>query len=96
MAKAKQATPVQEETKQIVLTQEQFDKLRLIQDTIDTETSTLKETIGDTDLKPIELGFNIGSAHASLYDACNQLENLLDTIDPVEEIDWTWDDEDKN
>ena len=96
MAKAKQATPVKSEPKPIILTQEQFDKLRYIQDIIDTETGTLKNTISDTDLKPIELGFNIGSAHASLYEACDQLENLLDSIDPVEEIDWTWDDEDKN
>ncbi len=89
MAKAKQATPVKSEPKQIVLTQEQFDKLRHIQDIIDTETSTLKETIGDTDLEPIEIGFNIGSAHASLNDACDQLENLLDTIDPLDyEISW--------
>ena len=96
MAKAKQATPAKSEPKPIILTQEQFDKLRHIQDIIDTETGTLKNTIGDTDLKSIELGFNIGSAHASLYEACDQLENLLDSIDPVEEIDWTWDDEDKN
>jgi len=92
MAKAK-ATPV--ELKQIILTQEQFDKLRYIQDIIDTETRTLKDTISDTDLEPIELGFNIGSAHAALNDACDQLENLLDSIDPVEEIDWTWEDESK-
>jgi len=95
MAKAKQATPVKSEPKQIVLTQEQFDKLRHIQNVIDTETSTLKETIGDTDLEPIEIGFNIGSAHSSLHDACDQLENLLDTIDP-DDYEISWDDEDEN
>jgi hypothetical protein len=95
MAKAK-TTPVKEEQKQIVLTQEQFNKLRYIQNAIEIETSTLKDTISDTDLEPIEIGFNIGSAHSSLYDACDQLENLLDSIDPNDEDkdglgdDWDW------
>jgi hypothetical protein len=87
--------PVKKEPKQIVLTKEQFQKLRHIQDIIDTETGTLKETIGDTDLEPIEIGFNIGSAHASLYEAYNQLESILDEVDPIEDVDWTWDDDDK-
>ena len=94
MAKAK-ATPVKKEPKQIILTQEQFNKLRYIQNIVDSEIETLKDTIGDTDLQPIELGFNIGSAHASLYEVCNQLENLLDEVEPTEDIDWTWDDDDK-
>jgi hypothetical protein len=95
MAKAKQATPVKKEPKQIILTQEQFNKLRHIQNVIDSETETLKDTIGDTDLKPIELGFNIGSSHASLYEVCNQLENLLDSIDPLD-YEFSFDDEDEN
>jgi hypothetical protein len=94
MSKEK-TTPVKSEPKPIILTQEQFDKLRYIQDIIDTETGTLKNTIGDTDLKPIELGFNIGSAHSSLYEACDQLENLLDSIDPLD-YEISWDDEDES
>ena len=95
MAKAK-TTPVKEKPKQIVLTQEQYDKLRHIQYIIDDEISELKDTISDTDLEPIEIGFNISSAHSSLYDACDQLENLLDSIDPNDEDkdglgdDWDW------
>ena len=94
MAKAK-TTPVKQEVKQIILTQEQFDKLRYIQDVIDTETSDLKDAVADTNLEPIELGFNIGSVHASLYEACNQLESLLDSIDPLD-YEISWDDEDEN
>jgi len=93
MSKTK-TTPVKEEQKQIVLTQEQFNKLRYIQNAIEIETSTLKDTISDTGLEPIEIGFNIGSAHSSLYDVCNQLENLLDSVDPNDDEedgdDWDW------
>ena len=93
MAKAK--TTVTKEVKQIVLTQEQFNKLRDIQNTIDSETETLKETVGDTSLEPIEIGFNIGSAHSALFGACNDLEEILDEIDPLE-YEISWDDEDEN
>lgn len=94
MAKAK-ATPVKKEEKLIILTKEQFQKLRQIQDIIDTEINDLKEAVADTDLEPIELGFNIGSTHSTLFEACNNLENILDAIDPIESIDWSWD-EDEN
>ena len=94
MAKAK-TTPVKQEVKQIVLTQEQFNKLRHIQDVIDPEINDLKTTISDTDLEPIEIGFNIGSVHSTLYGACNDLENLLDSIDPLD-YEISWDDEDEN
>ena len=93
MAKAK-ATPVKEE-KLITLTQEQFNTLIQIQDAINTEISDLKDAVADTDLEPIELGFNIGSVHASLYEVCNQLEIIINSINPLD-YEISWDDEDEN
>jgi hypothetical protein len=88
MAKAK-VTPVKSEPT-IVLTREQFQKLREIEYVIDRETSDLKDTIADTDLTPIEIGFNIGSTHAGLIEISNQLEKLLDSIQPEDLYDdWT-------
>lgn len=92
MAKAK-AISVKKEEKLITLTKEQFQKLRQIQDIIDTEINDLKDAVADTDLEPIELGFNIGSVHSTLYEACNNLENILDAVDPIESVDWSWDEE---
>ena len=91
MAKAKQT---QSEPKQIVLTQEQFDKLIEIYQTLDDATDEISK-LADGELNNIQLGYNLGMINSSLERAYNALDELTDDINPNRES-WFNDDEDEN
>jgi len=90
MAKAKQT---QSEPKQIVLTQEQFDKLIEIYQTLDDATDEISNLV-DGEFNNIQLGYNLGMINSSLERAYNALDELTDAIDPNRES-W-FNDEDEN
>jgi hypothetical protein len=90
MSKAK-TTPVKEEPKQIVLTQEQFDTLIKIYTALDEATDGISNLI-DNDLPPIKLGYNLGMINNDLQRAYNSLDELTDNINPNS---WWNDDEDE-
>jgi hypothetical protein len=102
MAKAK-ATPetqVTPESKQIVLTQEQYSELISIYDVMNEVTDQISD-LADTELTPIQLGYNLGMINSELQSAFNKLDNLTDDINPVKD-NWGYDsdnddeDEDEN
>jgi hypothetical protein len=77
MAKAKQ-TPV--ETKQIVLTTEQYAVLFKVQSLLDSASDTLNDIDGDDNL--FEIGRQVGDASADLISAFNELGDLIDETNP--------------
>ena len=93
MSKTK-TTPVKEEQKQIVLTQEQFDKLIEIYQTLDDATDEISN-LADGEFNNIQLGYNLGMINSSLERAYNALDELTDNINPNRES-WFNDDEDEN
>ena len=79
MSKVKQVK--QEETKQIVLTQEQFDTLINIYQVLDNTTDEIANLI-DSDLDPMKLGYNLGMINSELQTAYNTIDELTDAINP--------------
>jgi hypothetical protein len=94
MAKAK-ATPVQSEPKQIVLTEEQYSELISIYDVINEVTDQISD-LADTELTPIQLGYNLGMINSELQSAFNKLDNLTDDINPVKDNWWNDEEDDKD
>ena len=94
MAKAKQTQPEPKEPKQIVLTQEQFDKLIEIYQTLDNATDEISN-LADGEFNNIQLGYNLGMINSSLERAYNALDELTDAIDPNRDS-WWGNDEDEN
>jgi hypothetical protein len=84
MAKAKQTQP---ESKQIVLTQEQYNELISIYDVMNEVTDQISD-LADTELTPIQLGYNLGMINSELQSAFNKLDNLTDAINPVKDNWW--------
>jgi len=92
MAKAKQTSV---ETKQIVLTKEQYAVLFKVRSLLDSASDTLDQIDGDENL--FQIGKALGDATGDIINAFNDLGDLIDETNPNdnEEIDWTWDDENK-
>lgn len=88
MAKAKQ-TPVKTEVKQIVLTQDQFNKLVEIRSLLDTASDTLDGIDGDSNL--FEIGKQVGDATSDIIKAFNDLGDIVDELDVI-----NYDNEDSN
>jgi hypothetical protein len=94
MSKAK-TTPVKEEQKQIVLTQEQFDALINIYHVLDNTSDSIADLI-DSDLDPMKLGYNLGMINSELQTAYNTIDELTDAINPNRESFFDDEDEDEN
>jgi hypothetical protein len=93
MAKAKQ-TKV-EEVKQIVLTQDQFNKLIEVKSLLDSASDTLDEIDGDGNL--FEIGKLVGDATSDIVKAFNDLGDIVDELDDqVNDFDFEDEDEDEN
>jgi len=92
MSKTK-TTPVKEEQKQIVLTQEQFDTLIKIYTALDEATDQISE-LANGEFNEIQLGYNLGMINNDLQRAYNSLDELTDEIDPNRDSWWN-DDEDE-
>ena len=92
MSKTK-TTPVKEEQKQIVLTQEQFDELIRIYTALDEATDQISELVNG-EFNEIQLGYNLGMINNDLQRAYNSLDDLTDEINPNRNS-WWGDDEDK-
>jgi hypothetical protein len=88
MAKAKQTQPEPKEPKQIVLTQEQFDKLIEIYQTLDNATDEISK-LADGEFHDIQLGYNLGMINSGLERAYNALDELTDAIDPNRDSWWS-------
>ena len=95
MAKVKQTQPEPKEPKQIMLTQEQFDKLIEIYQTLDNATDEISN-LADGKFNNIQLGYNLGMINSSLERAYNVLDELTDAIDPNRESWFNDEDEDEN
>ena len=94
MAKVNQTQPEPKEPKQIVLTQEQFDKLIEIYQTLDNATDEISN-LADGELNNIQLGYNLGMINSILERAYNALDELTDAINPNRNS-WWGNDEDEN
>ena len=79
MSKSKQTKT--EETKQIVLTQEQFNTLINIYQVLDNTTDEIANLI-DSNLDPMKLGYNLGMINSELQTAYNTIDELTDDINP--------------
>lgn len=92
MAKAK-VTPakLEPEQKQIVLTQEQYDVLMNIYQTLDDATDQISE-LTNGELSQIQLGYKLGMINNDLQMAHSQLDTLTDEINPAD--NWWEGDED--
>ena len=88
MAKAKQ-TKV--ETKQIVLTKEQYAILFKVRSLLDSASDTLDGIDGDENL--FEIGKQVGDATGDVINAFNELGDLIDQTNPNDISD---EDEDSN
>ena len=93
MSKSKQT--IAEETKQIVLTQEQFNTLINIYQVLDNTTDEIANLI-DSDLDPMKLGYNLGMINSELQTAYNTLDSLTDDINPNRNNWFNDEDEDEN
>jgi hypothetical protein len=93
MSKSKQTKT--EETKQIVLTQEQFDALINIYHVLDNTTDEIANLI-DSNLDPMKLGYNLGMINSELQTAYNTLDSLTDDINPNRNNWFNDEDEDEN
>ena len=91
MAKAKQ-TPVKTETKQIVLTKEQYTVLFKVRSLLDSATDTLDNIDGDENA--FAIGRMVGDAHSDLIHAFNDLGDLIDETNPNDVESEDSDDED--
>jgi hypothetical protein len=91
MSKAK-TTPVKEEQKQIVLTQEQFDTLIKIYTALDEATDQISE-LANGEFNEIQLGYNLGMINNDLQRAYNSLDELTDEIDPNRDSWWNNDED---
>jgi len=91
MAKTKPA-PV-EEVKQIVLTQEQFNKLTEIRDSLDTISEILNGIDGDENL--FEIGKQVGNATSEIIDSFDDLDKIIDELD-VDSYDVEFESEDED
>jgi hypothetical protein len=93
MSKSKQTKT--EETKQIVLTQEQFNTLINIYHVLDNTSDEIAGLI-NSDLDPMKLGYNLGMINSELQTAYNTLDSLTDDINPNRESWFNDEDEDEN
>ena len=93
MSKSKQTKT--EETKQIVLTQEQFNTLINIYHVLDNTSDSIAGLI-DSDLDPMKLGYNLGMINSELQTAYNTLDSLTDDINPNRNNWFNDEDEDEN
>jgi hypothetical protein len=91
MSKTK-TTPVKEEQKQIVLTQEQFDTLIKIYTALDEATDQISE-LANGEFNEIQLGYNLGMINNDLQRAYNSLDELTDEIDPNRDSWWNNDED---
>lgn len=90
MAKVTKVT----ETKQIVLTKEQYTILFKVRSLLDSASDTLDGIDGDENL--FEIGKQVGDATGDVINAFNELGELIDQTNPndVESEDSNDDDED--
>ena len=84
MAKA----AVKTETKQIVLTKEQYAILFKVRSLLDSASDTLNDIDGDDNL--FEIGKQVGNATNDIIIAFNDLGDLVDATNPNDESDNEW------
>ena len=90
MAKAKQTSV---ETKQIVLTKEQYAVLFKVRSLLDSASDTLDQIDGDENL--FQIGKALGDATGDIINAFNDLGDLIDETNPndieeEEKDEWTF------
>lgn len=91
MAKAKSVSVAA--PKQIVLTQEQYDILIEIYQTLDDATDQISE-LTNGEFNEMQLGYNLGMINSDLQMAYSQLDALTDEINPNK--DWFNDEDEDN
>lgn len=88
---AKKAVPKVEETKQIILTQEQYDELTGLKWDINNVSNELKN-ISTDELKNVrEMAFEFGVLQVKLEKVYDDLTKITDAVDPDP---YVWEDED--
>jgi hypothetical protein len=82
MAKATTKT----ETKQIVLTKEQYAVLFKVRSLLDASSDALNNIDGDGNL--FDIGKQVGDACGDIISAYNELGELIDQTNPNDEDEW--------
>ena len=82
MAKA----AVKTETKQIVLTKEQYKILFKVRSLLDASSDALNNIDGDGNL--FDIGKQVGDASGDIISAYNELGELIDQTNPNDEDEW--------
>jgi hypothetical protein len=82
MAKA----AVKTETKQIVLTKEQYKILFKVRSLLDASSDALNNIDGDGNL--FDIGKQVGDALGDIISAYNELGELIDQTNPNDEDEW--------
>jgi hypothetical protein len=96
MAKAKNTVtvePVEPQPKQIVLTQEQYDTLITIYDTLNDVKDEIENLVNDDENTQIQLGYQLGIINGNVNVAFDKLDELTDAI-TLSDNDWDDEDED--
>ena len=94
MAKAKTTPAVVEQPQQIILTQEQFEALQKIRTTIDEVSDSLDDINGDSNR--FEIGKVIGDVISNIIRAYQELDIIIEAIDPEASTIHFWSEEDEN
>jgi hypothetical protein len=94
---AKKAVPkVKEEPKQIVLTQEQYDELVSYKWEIKSISNQIESISTDEDKNQRQVAFDMGVLHVRTEKLYNDLEIIVNDVDPEILPDWTFNDDDED
>ena len=80
------ATTTKTETKQIVLTKEQYAVLFKVRSLLDASSDALNNIDGDGNL--FDIGKQVGDACGDIISAYNELGELIDQTNPNDEDEW--------
>ena len=83
----KSAAPAEQKAKQIVLTEEQFNKLRDISADLNSAKRTIQDIGEDRDLDLRNTGYIAGKVYITLDRLEDTLDEIIDKIDPNTEED---------
>ena len=81
----KSAAPAEQKAKQIVLTEEQFSKLRDISDGLNRAKNTVEDIGEDRELDLRNTGYIAGKVYITLERLEDTLDELLEQIEPEAE-----------
>lgn len=94
MAKSKNtvkpvAVKPEPQPKQIVLTQEQYDTLITIYDTLNDVKDEIENLVNDDENTQIQLGYQLGIINSNVNTAFDKLDKLTDDVaDYLSDNDW--------